>query len=94
MKKFKVSTVVRLNAPHYEPERFKRTGINHVDIYFQDGSCPNEVKIQQFIKLCEDEEGAIAVHCKAGLGRTGTMIGNFKTEKNLKKSKNFQNLKK
>ena len=24
--------------------------------------------------MCETEKGALAVHCKAGLGRTGTLI--------------------
>ena len=33
--------------------------------------------VRKFLQLAETEKGAIAVHCKAGLGRTGTLIGCF-----------------
>ena len=33
--------------------------------------------VQSFLQLCEAEKGAIAVHCKAGLGRTGTNIAAY-----------------
>ncbi len=32
---------------------------------------------QSFLTLCEGERGAVAVHCKAGLGRTGTNIAAY-----------------
>ena len=33
--------------------------------------------LQSFLQLCETEKGAVAVHCKAGLGRTGTNIAAY-----------------
>jgi cell division cycle 14 len=42
---------------------------------FLDGSIPPDHICEKFIDLCEKETGAVAVHCKAGLGRTGTLIG-------------------
>ena len=43
-------------------------------MYFIDGSVPSEAIIKEFIKKTE-EVGIVAVHCKAGLGRTATLIG-------------------
>jgi len=73
-RKLGVTMVVRLNNAQYEATRFTKNGIKHKDIYFLDGSCPKDALIDEFIAAAEAEKGAIAVHCKAGLGRTGSMI--------------------
>ncbi len=31
--------------------------------------------MKKFLEVSEAERGALAIHCKAGLGRTGTLIG-------------------
>ncbi|SPP79635.1 blast:Dual specificity protein phosphatase CDC14A [Drosophila guanche] len=33
--------------------------------------------MKKFLSICETTKGAIAVHCKAGLGRTGSLIGAY-----------------
>lgn len=73
-KKFGVNLVIRLNKKQYERERFTKHGIKHMELYFTDGSCPEDDIIEDFLNAVENEKGAIAVHCKAGLGRTGSLI--------------------
>lgn len=70
-----ITLVVRLNKKQYDRRRFIDHGIKHVDLYFLDGSCPTREIINKFLYIAENEPGAIGVHCKAGLGRTGTLIG-------------------
>eukprot|EP00930_Biecheleria_cincta_P001592 TRINITY_DN102729_c0_g1_i1.p1 TRINITY_DN102729_c0_g1~~TRINITY_DN102729_c0_g1_i1.p1 ORF type:complete len:477 (+),score=44.54 TRINITY_DN102729_c0_g1_i1:39-1433(+) len=70
-----IGLVVRLNKKQYDRRRFIDHGLKHVDLYFLDGSCPDREIISKFLHVTENEPSAVAVHCKAGLGRTGTLIG-------------------
>lgn len=70
-----VTCIVRLNKKIYDSKRFTNAGFHHQDLFFIDGSTPPDSILKKFLELCENEEGAVAVHCKAGLGRTGSLIG-------------------
>ena len=70
-----VELVIRLNKNNtYDRQRFIKNGIKHLDLYFLDGSCPPDDIVNQFLEVSEKTKGAIAIHCKAGLGRTGSLI--------------------
>eukprot|EP00928_Gymnodinium_smaydae_P072893 TRINITY_DN56177_c0_g1_i1.p1 TRINITY_DN56177_c0_g1~~TRINITY_DN56177_c0_g1_i1.p1 ORF type:complete len:405 (+),score=58.82 TRINITY_DN56177_c0_g1_i1:72-1286(+) len=70
-----VDVVIRLNESEYDRAEFIDNGIKHADLFFRDGSCPPAEIVDKFLDIIERTEGAVAVHCKAGLGRTGTLIG-------------------
>ena len=73
--KFGVKMIVRLNKKRYDEKIFKNYGFKHLDIPFEDGTIPPQEIIDNFLEEAESTKGAIAIHCKAGLGRTGTLIG-------------------
>lgn len=76
-----VGLVVRLNSELYCPSYFTALGINHIDMIFEDGTCPPLPLVRRFIKMAHEtitvQNKSIAVHCKAGLGRTGCLIGAY-----------------
>jgi len=65
---------VRLNKKIYDAKRFTDAGFQHIDLFFIDGSTPSDSIVKKFLEVAEATNGALAVHCKAGLGRTGTLI--------------------
>lgn len=73
-KKMNVGLVVRLNKPQYDKTKFTKNGIKHLDLYFLDGTSPPDEIVTKFLQHAEQEQKAIAIHCKAGLGRTGSLI--------------------
>eukprot|EP00577_Skeletonema_sp_RCC1716_P005916 CAMPEP_0113418648 /NCGR_PEP_ID=MMETSP0013_2-20120614/26327_1 /TAXON_ID=2843 ORGANISM="Skeletonema costatum, Strain 1716" /NCGR_SAMPLE_ID=MMETSP0013_2 /ASSEMBLY_ACC=CAM_ASM_000158 /LENGTH=625 /DNA_ID=CAMNT_0000305915 /DNA_START=239 /DNA_END=2116 /DNA_ORIENTATION=+ /assembly_acc=CAM_ASM_000158 len=77
--KTNVRLVVRLNKKCYDENEFMNAGIRHVEHYYLDGSCPEMSILHSVVSDMESvapNEG-MAIHCKAGLGRTGTCIGAY-----------------
>lgn len=76
-----IGLVVRLNSELYSPSYFEALGIQHLDMIFDDGTCPTLATVRKFITLAHEiitvQNKGIAVHCKAGLGRTGCLIGAY-----------------
>lgn len=74
-----IQGIARLNELLYNEQAFEREGIRVYDLEYPDGSCAKDHIIKEFLQICEeviDQQGkGIAVHCRAGLGRTGTLIG-------------------
>jgi cell division cycle 14 len=67
--KFQIATIVRLNNKTYDEDIFKKAGFQHIDLYFPDATCPSDLILSEFLKVLSGS-AIVALHCKAGLGRT------------------------
>lgn len=72
---FAVKAVVRLCEPRYDAECFEESGARLYDLEFEDCTAPPDSVVEEFMEIADETDGMVAVHCKAGLGRTGTLIG-------------------
>jgi cell division cycle 14 len=62
-----VRLVVRLNTELYDRSTFTERGIEHVDLYFDDGTNPTDAITRTFIDLADEvisAGGAVAVHVR------------------------------
>jgi cell division cycle 14 len=70
-----VTNVLRLNEPFYDRRILINGGVKHFDVHYPDGTNPKQEHVEQCLDIWRNLDGPIAVHCRAGLGRTGTQIG-------------------
>lgn len=75
-RKHNVTTIIRLNKKIYDARRFTDAGFSHCDLFFVDGSTPSDGIVRRFLNLCENTDGAVAVHCK-GKSKSGGVLCSF-----------------
>lgn len=73
-KRLQINTIFRFNEKLYEEAIFTENGFTVFDLYFDDGQAPPFEIVDRFLEHVKQSRKGYGFHCKAGLGRTGTMI--------------------
>ena len=75
-----IKSVVRVDGYPYDTDRFIRNGIRFIDLSFR-GPLPPMNVISKFFDVMENSEFSVGVHCKAGLGKSPTLVGMYVMKK-------------
>ena len=74
------TTIVDLRAEDgLEPDSafVESLGMRVIHIPVRDGQTPSSSQIAAFLEATQQSEGPVFVHCGAGVGRTGAMVGAY-----------------
>lgn len=72
-----ITAVVSLTERPLDQRTLARAGMGYLHIPIPDFAPPTLVQMDQFVKYVRyqrERGGAVMVHCRAGVGRTGTML--------------------
>ena len=75
-----ITTVVDLRAEEgleHDVRTVQDLGMKLVRIPMRDGQAPTTEEVETFLAATQDSEGRVFVHCGAGVGRTGAMVGAY-----------------
>ena len=75
-----VRTVVDLRAEEgieHDFQAVRDLGMNLVHIPIRDGQTPSVTEINALLAAVKASDGTVFVHCGAGVGRTGAMVGAY-----------------
>lgn len=75
-----VTTVVDLAAGDRSDEDdalLDRLGIREVELPIVDGTLPSRAQVARFLEVVRSSPGLVFLHCRAGVGRTGTLAAAY-----------------
>lgn len=75
-----ISTVVDLRAEdgiEHDVQAVTDLGMRMVRLPIRDGQTPSNQEIETFLSAIGESDGKVFVHCGAGVGRTGAMVGAY-----------------
>lgn len=62
LKEHNVGTIIRLNNKLYDRKKFVDAGIEHIEMYYPDGSNPPENILKRFLEIVESRPGMFSFH--------------------------------